>query len=144
MADVTLEDLHGYLDEALSEKETARVEHAIRESSAVRQRLRGIMHERDRGEHTVGAIWRRHRLSCANREQLGSYLLGALEEEVQDYLRFHLEVIACSYCQANLADLQARHREPTRQVEHRHRKLFESSAGYLHIAAKKGRRGEER
>lgn len=134
MAEITLQDLHAYLDEALSEKETAQVEQALRQSASLRQILRGLMQERDRGEHTVGAIWRRRRLSCPSREQLGSYLLSALDEDLRDYIRFHLETVACSYCQANLADLQARHREPAGQTQQRRQKLFESSAGYLKVA----------
>ena len=65
-----------------------------------------LLQERDRGEHSVGAIWRRQRLSCVKREQLGSYLLGVLDDDVQDYIQFHLRTIGCAYCLANLADLQ--------------------------------------
>jgi hypothetical protein len=131
MAEITIEDLHAYLDEALSDHETARIEKALRTSTSLRQVLRGLMLERDRGEHTVGAIWRRHRLSCPSREELGTYLLGVLDEGLQDYIRFHLETIGCSYCQANLTDLQNRNREPPAQTQKRRKKLFQSSAGLL-------------
>jgi hypothetical protein len=131
MAEITLEDLHGYLDEALSEGDTAAIERALRNSQSLRQVLRGVMLERDRGEHTVGAIWRRHRLSCPTREQLGSHLLGVLDEGLLDYIRFHLETIGCSYCQANLTDLQSRQREPATQTQARRKKLYNSSAGLL-------------
>ncbi len=70
------------------------------------------MQERDRGEHSLGAVWRRERLTCPTREQLGSYLLQVLDEGEQDYLDFHLNVIGCPYCVANLADLQALQQEP--------------------------------
>lgn len=132
MPNITVEDLRAYLDEALSAQGTAEVERALRQSSSLRQILRTIMQERDRGEHTVGAIWRRARLTCASREQLGSYLLGVLDEGLQDYIRFHLEVIGCSYCQANLDDLQAQRREPSDRRQTRRHRLFESSAGLLH------------
>ncbi len=133
MREITREDLHGYLDEALNEADAARVEQALRQSASMRQILRGILQERDRGEHSVGAIWRRRRLSCPNREQLGSLLLGVLDEEVMDYVRFHLDTIGCIYCQANLADLQSRRSDPQPQTVQRRKKLFESSAGYLRI-----------
>ncbi len=133
MREITREDLHGYLDEALNEADAARVEQALRQSASMRQILRGILQERDRGEHSVGAIWRRRRLSCPNREQLGSLLLGVLDQEVMDYVRFHLDTIGCIYCQANLADLQSRRSDPPPQVAQRRKKLFESSAGYLRI-----------
>jgi len=61
---------------------------------------------RVRGEHTAGAIWRRERVSCPTREQLGGYLLEAGDPELLDYVRFHLEEIGCPYCQANLDDLR--------------------------------------
>jgi hypothetical protein len=134
MPDITLEDLQCYVDDALSDKETARIEQALRSSASLRQIMRGLLQERDRGEHSVGAIWRRQRLSCPNREQLGSYMLGALDEGLQDYIRFHLECIGCPYCQANLKDLETRRREPAKQSKDRRKKIFESSAGYLHVA----------
>jgi len=42
-------------------RKTARVEQALRSSEALRQSLRKVMQERDRGEHSLGAIWRRER-----------------------------------------------------------------------------------
>jgi hypothetical protein len=124
--------LQGYLDEALSDAEVAQVEKALRESEALRCLLRAIIQERDRGEHSLGAIWRRERLSCPAREQLGSYLLQALEPDLQEYVGFHLEIVGCPYCLANLADLQERHKEPARKAQERRRRFFESSAGLLH------------
>jgi hypothetical protein len=55
----------------------------------------------------LGAIWNRSRLTCPSRLQLGSYLLEALDPNLADYLTFHLEVIECPFCQANLEDLKA-------------------------------------
>src|SRR5207248_11622274 len=85
MSDVSREQLHAFLDDALSETESARIERALRDSEELQQRLLQVMQERDRGEHTIAAIWRRHRLPCPNREQLGSYLLGVLDEERLTY-----------------------------------------------------------
>jgi hypothetical protein len=34
-------------------------------------------------------------------------LLDALDPELASYLTFHLEVVECPFCQANLADLKA-------------------------------------
>ncbi len=128
---VTREQLDSYLDDMLSEKETAQVEQSLRESEPLRGRLRALMQERDRGEHSIGAIWRREHLSCPTREQLGSYLLQALDDEVQDYIRFHLEVIGCACCLANKADLEASLKEPAPKAHERRRRYFQSSAGYL-------------
>jgi hypothetical protein len=131
MTNISREQLHAYLDDALSDAETARIEQALRGSESLQRLLRAVMQERDRGEHSLGAIWRRQRLSCPTREQLGSYLLQALEEPLQDYIDFHLQTVACAYCQANLADLQTRNKEATPKARERRRRYFESSAGYL-------------
>ena len=64
MADVTREQLHAYLDDSLSEPEMVRLEKALRDSAELRARLKAVMQERDRGDHTIGAIWRRERLTC--------------------------------------------------------------------------------
>jgi hypothetical protein len=128
---ITRELLDCYLDDSLSDQETARVEQALRESEALRRRLRTLMQERDRGDHSIGAIWRREHLSCPTREQLGSYLLEALDEDLQEYIRFHLETTGCAFCLANKADLEASRREPVPKAQERRRRYFESSAGYL-------------
>jgi DNA-binding phage protein len=131
MTDITREQLHAYLDDALTDAETARVEQALRDSEALRRSLRQAMQERDRGEHSLGAVWRRERLTCPTREQLGSYLLQVLEDKQQDYVAFHLQTVACPYCLANLADLQALQQESTPTARERRRRFFQSSAGFL-------------
>lgn len=133
MPEITRELLHAYLDDALDEAESSRLERALRDSDELRQRLRSAMQERDRGEHSLGAIWRRRRLSCPPREQLGSFLLGVMANEQADYLRFHVEVIGCPFCAANLADLkeeQARAGE----AQLRRQRIFRSSASHLRPA----------
>ncbi len=131
MSEITREKLHAYLDEALGDAEAAQVEQALRQSESLRRLLRQAMQERDRGEHSLGAIWRRDRLTCPPREQLGSYLLQVLDEAEQDYTRFHLEVVECPYCLANLADLQAAQKEPVPQTKARQRRIFQTSANFL-------------
>src|SRR5262249_2414394 len=134
MQQITREQLHAFLDDALSEPEMALVEQQLRQSEPLRQTLRLIMAERDRGEHTLGAIWRRERLTCPTREQLGSFLLQVLDEDEQDYIDFHLHAVNCPYCLANLADLEALQEESSTAARSRQRRYFESSRGFLHIA----------
>ncbi|MFO0810629.1 MAG: hypothetical protein U0746_18535 [Gemmataceae bacterium] len=131
MTEFTREHLRAYIDDALTETELARIEQALRGSEALRSQLKLVMQERDRGEHSIGAIWRRARLSCPTREQLGSYLLEALEPDFQDYVAFHLKAVGCPFCQANLTDLEARQREAAPQTHQRRRRYFQSSAGLL-------------
>jgi len=124
-------DLESYLDEALPPEEMARIEQALRKDRQLVRQLAAINARRDAGVHSLGEIWRRHRLSCPSRRQLGSYLLGALADEAADYVTFHLELVGCRYCRANLTDLEKQQAEASEAVETRRRKYFQSSAGYL-------------
>ncbi len=123
--------LEAYLDEALPSEEMARIEQALRDDPSLVDRLAAINARRDAGLHSLGEIWRRHRLSCPTRQQLGSYLLGAVPDATADYLDFHVEVVGCRYCRANLADLKNRQAEESQDVDTRRRKYFQSSAGFL-------------
>ena len=124
-------ELEAYLDEALPPEEMARIEHALRQHPECVEQLATINARRDAGIHTLGEIWRRHRLSCPPRSQLGSYLLGALPDEIADHIAFHVNVVGCRLCQANLRDLRQQEAETPEVVETRRRRYFESSAGYL-------------
>jgi hypothetical protein len=133
MAEFSREQWHAYLDDALAEAEMARMEHALRESDVLRRALSQAMQERDRGEHSIGAIWRRERLTCPTREDLSSYLFKVHDEGRQEYIDFHLHTIGCPYCVANLADLRARQKETEGQAKERRKRFFASSAGYLQV-----------
>lgn len=106
MADITRQMLRDYLHDALPDAELAAVEKALRESPKLRAIYKEVVEQEDRGEHTVGAIWRRERVSCPSRDQLGGFVLGAGDPELIDYIEFHLKTIGCPYCQANLDDLK--------------------------------------
>ena len=121
--------LLAYIEESLPSESMSRIEIALRNDAELRQRLRHLMGRRDSGVHTVGDIWRRHRLSCPSREELGSYLLGAMMDDQADYIKFHLEQIGCRFCQSNLDDLSASHHRDA--VIARRRKYFQSSVGRL-------------
>src|SRR5690606_10620191 len=125
-------ELDAFLDEALPPARMAELEIALRDDEALKQRLTTVVGRRDAGVHSLGAIWRRRRLSCPTREQLGSHLLGVLDAGHEEYLRFHLEVIECRYCQASLADLRDQHSAAEEEVVvTRRTRYFQSSAGYL-------------
>ena len=101
-------------------------------AKTLQKQLAAINGRRDAGVHSLGEIWRRHRLSCPSREQLGSYLLGVLPRDAADYMKFHLETIECRYCAASIADLKAQQSAAEADVaERRRQKYFQSSAGYL-------------
>ncbi len=131
------ETLRSYLADALPAGDLARVEKALRDSAELRARLEDV--RQDRGDpdlHTLGAIWRRGRLTCPTRQQLGSYLLDALDPDLADYLKFHLDVVECPFCQANLADLNAKASQPAAAVKNRHNRILKSSQ---HLLGDEGR-----
>jgi hypothetical protein len=130
--DVTDAELDGFLDEALPAELMAAIETALRDDAALAKRLSAAVGRRDAGVHSLSAVWRRHRLSCPPREQLGSHLLGVLDPAADDYLHFHLEVVGCRFCKASLEDLREQHAAADAQsVQRRRTRYFQSSAGYL-------------
>ena len=128
---LTQSELEAYLDEALAPEEMAAIENELRNDPQLAQELAAINARRDAGVHTLGEIWRRHRVSCPTREQLGSYLLQALPQEHNEYVAFHVEKIGCRFCRANLDDLRREQEEAAETVVTRRTKYFQSSAGYL-------------
>ena len=139
MDHATIDDgtLRAYLADSLSPGDSARVEKALRESSELRARLEDVRQNRgDANLHTLGAIWRRGRLTCPTRQQLGSYLLEALDPEHVSYIKFHIEVVECPFCQANLADLQAKSTPASAAAQSRQNRILRSSR---HLLGDEGR-----
>ncbi len=128
-------DLEAYLDEALPPAQMAQIELALRKDPELTRQVAAVHARRNAGIHSLGDIWRRNRLSCPSREQLGSFLLGVLSDDVADYVNFHLEMVGCRYCLANVSDLKRQQAAHHEVVQTRRRRYFQSSAGYL--------RGEE-
>ncbi|MGB7328275.1 MAG: hypothetical protein WBD31_25590 [Rubripirellula sp.] len=123
-------ELAAFLDEALPANRSSLLEQDLRNNTELRNRLIEVRGREAAGLHTIGGIWRRSRLSCPTRDEMGQHLLGALEAEHSDYIRFHIETVGCRYCAANLADLQAA-AAPDDQPAGRRKRYFETSAGYL-------------
>lgn len=128
---LTQSELEAYLEEALPPEEMAAIEQELRSRPEILQRLSAINGRRDAGVHSVGEIWRRQRLSCPSREQLGSYLLGALDEEHSAYITFHIQKVGCRVCASNLEDLRRQQEERHDVVQTRRTKYFQSTAGHL-------------
>lgn len=125
-------ELEAYLDEALPSEQMAQIEAALRDNPALVDRMTALVGRQDAGVHSLGATWRRHRLSCLSREQLGSFLLEVLDPAQADYVQFHLETIGCRLCHASLEDLRQQHTASTaEESKTRRHKYFQSSAGYL-------------
>src|SRR5215813_5002921 len=110
----------------------AAIEDALRNDGELQKRIAAVNGRRDAGVHSLGEIWRRHRLSCPSREQLGSYLLGVLPREAGDYIKFHIETVECRICAANVTDLRSQQSasEAGHSTKRQHR-YFQSSVGHL-------------
>jgi hypothetical protein len=124
------DDLLAYLDEMLPADRMTVLEADLRADEALRLRVAAVARRRDQGVHSVGEIWRRSRLSCPTRNELGSFLLGTLSPSLTEYIEFHLRSIGCRLCAANLHDLE-RSMKSSKETTDRRRRFFESSAGHL-------------
>jgi hypothetical protein len=126
------EMLRAYLAETLPAELMAHVEKTLRDSAELRQRLEDVRQDRpDTTLHTLGAIWRRSRLTCPSREQLGTYLLEALDPGYAEYIAFHVEVVECPFCRANLDDLRAKAERTAPAGQSRRQRYFHSSRHLL-------------
>jgi RNA polymerase sigma-70 factor, ECF subfamily len=105
------------------------------------QRLQKFLSEMDQvsgiseaeADVTVARVWREHRLTCLKRGTLGTFLLNVLEEPWNGYTQFHLDVVGCPMCLANLEDLRA---EETEERDRSSASIFASSVGFLSRASK--------
>ncbi|MCC7338316.1 MAG: hypothetical protein IT422_24750 [Pirellulaceae bacterium] len=125
------QQLQAYLDEALPTESMSKVEQGLRDDDELRERLLALAGQREAGVHGLGEIWRRHRLSCPTRTQLGGFLLGTLDAEQHQYVQFHMEQVGCRLCAANLDDLQQKHAEQLQTTQVRRQRYFQTSAGLL-------------
>jgi hypothetical protein len=124
-------ELEAFLEESLPAERMAAIEDALRKSDALQKQLAAINGRRDAGVHSLGDVWRRHRLSCPTREQLGSFLLGVLPRDAADYVKFHIDSIECRYCAASIADLKSQQSVAASEVTQRRQRYFQSSVGHL-------------
>jgi anti-sigma factor RsiW len=128
----TDDDLLAWLDEQLPVERMSALEQALRDSEELRQRVSIVRRRRDSGAHSVGEIWRRNRLSCPDRETLGSWLLGVLDEEIEQYIEFHVNTVGCRLCQTMVSEFEtAQTQQDAEPRAERTRRFFESSAGLL-------------
>ncbi len=122
--------LLGYVEEVLPVELMTAIETALRDSDPLRRHVAQLIRRRDAGEHSLGQIWQRLRLSCPTRNELGSYLLGSLPQQELDYIEFHLQSVGCRFCAANLEDLRDS-TTPADDPQQRRNRFFQSSAGFL-------------
>lgn len=124
-------ELEAFLHEALPAERMAEIEQALRDDAALVQRLAQVAASIDSGAVSIGSVWRRERLTCASRDELGSYLLGTLDPNRREYLDWHLRLVGCPFCRASLDDLRRQQSESPERSETRRRKFFQTSVGRL-------------
>ena len=127
-------ELQSFMDESLAADRSSQIEAAMRTDERLRRRLEAIRDQDFAGVHSVGSIWRRGRISCPSRDELGMFLLHALEPDRSEYVRFHIETVACRFCEANLDDLRSVAAEAAARDEaapKRRQRIFQTSVGRL-------------
>jgi RNA polymerase sigma factor (sigma-70 family) len=83
-----------------------------------------------RYENLLSDLWEYHRFSCPKRNTIGAYMLGTLEPDWHRYVDFHLNLLGCRFCRANLDDLQSQSHQT--QQEAFQARIMESTVGFLH------------
>ncbi len=76
--------------------------------------------------HLLTAVWESQRPSCPKRTTLGKFTLGILPRDWDEFVDFHVNILGCTFCNANLAELQTP--TDTNPVNDR---LFSSTVGFL-------------
>lgn len=72
--------------------------------------------------------WETQRPSCPKRSTLGKFSLGILPGDWEDYVAFHVRVLGCTFCNANLSELEL---QTSTQVNDRQDRLFQSTIGFF-------------
>ena len=81
---------------------------------------------------SVGDLWVKERISCPHRDILLAYVNKSLSQEEMDYIEFHLEVVECPYCQAEVMELtELMNQESSKQLEDALEKSLRRSAADL-------------
>jgi hypothetical protein len=124
----TDEELLAYMDERASPTRAAEIERQVRASDALLNRLVQLMQSTERGDVTLGGMWRRGRWSCPPRAVWAGFVGGRLGDGLTQYLQFHLDTVGCRICGASVRDLRE---SDGGDGELRVRKIFQSSAGAL-------------
>ena len=79
------------------------------------------------------AIWLDQRPSCPKRTTLGKFSLEILPERWRDFVHFHVKVLGCGFCQANLTEItqQDLPANQTKTGKAINEVLFQSTIGFL-------------
>ena len=73
-------------------------------------------------------VWENQRPSCPKRSTLGKFSLGILPPDWEDYVSFHVSVLGCTFCNANLSELEL---QASNAASSREERLFQSTIGFF-------------
>lgn len=124
-------DLAAYLDETLDSRRAAVIESMLPDDPTLIDRLQQINLRRSRGIHTVGEIWRRHQIGVPSETEMGSYLLGVLDQEHAAYIDYRINDLACPFTIALRADLLSQNETLSENVKDRRQRFFVRSSSWL-------------
>jgi len=124
-------ELDSYIEETLDAGRAGELELQLREDEELLKRLAQINARRGAGQHTLGGIWRQNQIGVPSRDEMGSYLLGVLDDQHADYIQFRVEVLKCPFTIALQTDLENQQSESADTTKKRRAKIFESSVGLL-------------
>jgi RNA polymerase sigma factor (sigma-70 family) len=79
-------------------------------------------------EDILKETWEVRRLTCPKRSTIGAFLLEQLDPEWFDYIDFHLTILGCHFCRANLKDLIQKNSLREQQFRD---KIMASTIGFL-------------
>jgi RNA polymerase sigma factor (sigma-70 family) len=75
-------------------------------------------------------VWQTQRPTCPKRTTIGGYVLNTLDPPWHQYVDFHLHRLGCTFCQANLHDLQ---KQQTADVSTLRKRIMQSTIGFLKV-----------
>ncbi len=124
-------ELDCYIEETLDADRARALEQQLREDESLLKRLSQINARRGAGQHTLGGIWRQNQIGIPSRDQMGSFLLGVLDDQHADYIQFRVDVLKCPFTIALKTDLENQKSETEDETSTRRTKFFDSSVGLL-------------
>ena len=124
-------ELDCYIEETLDAGRASELELQLRDDEQLLKRLTKINARRSAGQHTLGGIWRQNQVGVPSRDEMGSFLLGVLDDQHSDYIQFRVDVLKCPFTIALKTDLENQQSETADASNKRRARIYESSVGLL-------------
>ena len=116
----------------MDQKQVALIKHRFikrLQANVATMDLSALLDDETPPDNLLSRAWESSRPSCPKRSTVGKYLLGTLDDDWQDYVKFHIEKLGCRLCQANRDDLNEEQAEANNTVLRK--RIYQSSVGFL-------------